>query len=244
MYCSKHNELYDFPREFAYMGQGEPGYSYPQVREAIRITDLAMKMLGQKVYRHIISTSGVPEMVFAFKDDLKNGFFKERVTIHFSLHAGSQREIIMPIEMKYPFVDVLDSMSEIVDLSGEKPCVGILLFKDYKPNNKGITYSNELSQIKEILKYINPNKFRLSFCEYNASNDIGKAGIYSEKIALSILDYAQKAGFEAKLFSSFGKKEMSACGMLGSKKPEYYVGEKWINIERETNELISKIYTI
>lgn len=70
-------------REFAYMGQGEPGYSYPQLRQAIKITDKSMESLHQRVFRHILATSGVVEMVDAFIDDLEGNFFNStRVTFH------------------------------------------------------------------------------------------------------------------------------------------------------------------
>lgn len=248
MYCSEHKNLQKSSREFAYMGQGEPGYSYSQIREAIKITDYVMEQLGQTVYRHIVSTSGIPEMISAFKDDLKNGYFTKRVTLHFSLHSASQRKLIMPIEKKYPFPIVLRVMSDIYTLSGEKPCIGIMLFKDYFPYGSNQAISNELSEIKNILKHINPEEFRLSFCEFNDSTDVGKSDKYSSEAALSVLDYTLSKGYEAKLFSSFGKEKSTACGMLGGKLPEKLVGSKWLTLEKEAEKLIfdayAKIYDI
>lgn len=243
MNCSDHRELWNAPREFAYMGQGEPGYSYPQLREAIKITDYVMTQLKQTVHRHLISTSGVPEMIYALKDDLKNGFYDERVTLHFSLHSVSKREGIMPIENKYPFVQVMDAMRDVVTISGEKPCIGILLFKDYLPRDNGCIYTNELLQIKEILKFIDPQKFRLSFCEFNASSEVGKSGVFDSDIAIAVLEYALNEGYEAKLFSSFGKEKTTACGMLGGKTSEKMAGSKWLEIEKETEKLIFEAYT-
>lgn len=240
--CSDHSELSDLPREFAYMGQGEPGYSYPQLREAIKLTDYVMSQLGQTVHRHLISTSGIPEMISAFKHDFESGFFNERVTLHFSLHLAEQREMIMPIERKYPFSQVLDIMSDVVTITGEKPCVGIMLFKDYSPKNTEFVYSNELIQVKNILSFIDPQKFRLSFCEFNKSSEVGDSGLYDSDTANTVLEYALEHGYEAKLFSSFGKEKATACGMLGGKVAEKIASSKWINIEKETEALLFQAY--
>lgn len=240
--CSDHRMDVQSPREFAYMGQGEPGYSYTQLRLAIKLTDIVMEKLGQQVYRHIISTAGVPEMIEAYKNDLKSDFYKNRVTIHYSLHATEERQIIMPIDEKYSYHSVLDSMQDINFLSGEKPCIGILLFNEYSPRNSSTSYTNDLSHIKEILHCIDPERFRISFCEFNACDDVGTSRIYEQTNANSILEYAIKNGYESKLFSSFGKEESTACGMLGGKEPFEQAGLKWLELEKEAERLIFETY--
>lgn len=243
IYCSDSNNK-NRSREFAYMGQGEPGYSYPQIRQAIRITNWVLKELGQKVHRHIISTVGIPEMIFALKDDIKNNFFNERITLHFSLHAVSNRERLMPIEKKYPFLNVLKCMEDFVDICGEKPCVGIILFNKFQHHyGNDNCYTNDLIEIKKILSYINPKKFRLSFCEFNGSNDICNSKEYEYKQAIEILNYARNSGYEAKLFSSFGKKENAACGLLGGKNAELVASNTLLNIEKEAESLIKESFS-
>lgn len=64
IYCEDHPELHNKKREFAYMGQGEPGYSYSQVRMAIELTNTVMRELNQQVYRHIFATCGIPEKYY------------------------------------------------------------------------------------------------------------------------------------------------------------------------------------
>lgn len=241
IYCNDNPQINNSYREFAYMGQGEPGYSYPQIRQAIKITNLVMSELGQKVHRHIISTAGVPEMIASLKDDIKNNYYNERVTLHFSLHAVNNRMDIMPIEKKYPFLDVIRCMEDFVDICGEKPCIGIILFNHFQPSyGKRIDYTNDLNEIKKILSYINPRKFRLSFCEFNNSIDVCKSKEYDYHLAFDILNYAKDLGYEAKLFSSFGKEEKAACGMLGGKNAEFAASSKLINLEAKTEELIIK----
>lgn len=239
IYCEDDPSLAYKQREFAYMGQGEPGYSYSQVRLAIELTNRIMKKLGQTVYRHVFATSGVPEAIYSYADDIKY-FYTERVTLHFSLHATEQRNIIMPINQLYPYQDVLPLLDKVYDILGEKPCVGILLFQDFMPRNKAIKYTNSYEAIQNILSELNPQKCRLSFCEYNQSDDIGTATAYSFENANEIIKLARKLGFEAKLFSSFGKEKQTACGMLGAKEPEQKASKRWQELDELANKLIEE----
>lgn len=239
MNCSQHSFIHNSQREFAYMGQGEPGFSYAQVRLAIKITDEVMKQLGQKVFRHILATSGIPEMIYAFKNDFRSNFFRERVTLHFSLHLTSDRECIMPINKKYPFNSVLQAMDDVAALTGEKPCVGILLFQEYHPCNNNYVCTNDKKKIQSIMKELDPEKFRLSFCQFNDSPNVGVANVFSDHAANEILEFARDQGFEAKLFSSFGREKSSACGMLGGKSPEQNISEKWLKLEVKAEEMIA-----
>ena len=74
------------------MGQGEPGYSYSQVRMAIELTNTVMRELNQQVYRHIFATCGIPEAVDNYMSDVQH-YFTERVTLHLSLHVAGDREM-------------------------------------------------------------------------------------------------------------------------------------------------------
>lgn len=241
IYCDNHM-LKNNAREFAYMGQGEPGYSYDQVRLAIRLTDCAMNEIGQTVYRHIIATSGIPEMILAYKHDVKQHFFDSRVTMHFSLHGTANREQIMPIEATYSYKSILDTMWDIKEITGEKPCLGILMFKHFNPVGETINYSNDLNTMREILAEIDPERFRLSFCEYNDINDISSSDVYPEDDCRHLLDMAKSMGFEAKLFSSFGKEEVTACGLLAGKIPLYKITEKRIKLESDAEQLVLQAY--
>lgn len=237
--CSTHPELHHRPREFAYMGQGEPGFSYTQLRLAIELTNRAMIMLGQEVYRHIFATCGIPEAIIAYKQDLQN-FFTERVTLHYSLHAAQYRELLMPINKRYPYKEILKLMADVCEISGEKPCIGIMLFNDYQAKGNSFSYSNGFENMKQILSELDPKKYRLSFCEYNPSNEICSANVFPREEAERIIHYAKGKGFEAKFFSSFGRKEQAACGTLGGKEPEYAASEKWMQLDRQAEEIIAQ----
>lgn len=239
IYCKDNPSLAHKQREFAYMGQGEPGYSYSQLRLAIELTNQIMKELGQSVYRHVFATAGVSEAIYAYKDDIRS-FFTEKVTLHFSLHAAEQRSSIMPINQIYPYQDIIPLLNEVYDISGEKPCVGIMLFQNFRPHNKDFEYTNSYEVIEKILLKLNPKKCRLSFCEYNESDDIGTNKSYSLDNATAIMRLAKELGFESKLFSSFGKEKQTACGMLGAKEPEKKVSKHWEKLDKLADDLVEK----
>lgn len=237
MNCSGHVDLRNKEREFAYMGQGEPGFSYCQIRHAIQLTNIAMAELGQKVFRHIIATSGIPQMIKEYVNDLKSGFFSSRTTLHFSLHGTTNRSEIMPINSRFSYEESLNAMSEISAISGEKPCIGILLLNNFTPLDSNKSYTTDFNTVKDMLKELNPNQVRLSFCEFNGSTDVGTYDFYEEKLSKKVLEYAKDIGFEAKMFSSFGKEEVTACGMLGGREPRERPSVKWLELEQEAERI-------
>lgn len=238
MNCSDHPDLKSNQREFAYMGQGDPGFSYSQVREAIQITNMVMDKLNQVVFRHIIATSGVPQMIKLYTNDVRQKFFSSRTTMHFSLHGTKKRSQIMPINNRFSYKESLRELYKIAPITGEKPCIGILLLKNFIPLNSDRPYTTDLDAIQEILAELDPKLVRLSFCEFNGSPDLGTYDLYDEDMSAEVLDYAISKGFEAKLFSSFGKKEVTACGMLGGKAPQNTPSNKWNTLEQESECLV------
>lgn len=239
IYCTDHPELATKQREFAYMGQGEPGYSYSQVRLAIELTNSIMHELNQTVYRHVFATCGIPEAIENYAKDIQH-FFTEKVTLHFSLHATQDRDLIMPINKIYPYKESLNSLNQIYEISGEKPCVGIMLFKDFIPRGKEFRYSNSIENVLTIIRELYPDRCRLSFCEFNPSEELGLASDYPQELAENLLNMVREMGFEAKLFSSYGREKQTACGMLGGKEPERKASSKWRELENYADELIEK----
>ncbi len=208
-------------REFAYMGQGEPGFSYTQLRRAVRITDTVMQSLGQKVFRHILATCGVVEMVDALIDDLENGFYQgTRVTFHYSLHATRHRAEVMPIEGVYDHRRIIERLPRIFELTGEKPCVGMLLFKDYCNGEKPRHYSTDEAEIDRLTELLDPKVCRISLCEFNQCDNVGTNGEVTPEEAANLVRRLEDRGFQVKLFASFGKRENTACGLLGGTDPD------------------------
>ncbi len=208
-------------REFAYMGQGEPGFAYTQLRQAVRLTDRGMTSLGQKVYRHILATCGVVEMVDAFIHDLESDFFNgTRVTFHYSLHATQRRRDVMPIESLYSHKEIIKRLPRIQELTGEKPCVGVLLFKNYCNGESPRHYSTNEEEIERIAALLDPRVCRISLCEFNPCDSVGTNEDVSPEEASLLVKKLEDRGFSVKLFASFGKQENTACGLLGGTVPD------------------------
>lgn len=208
-------------REFAYMGQGEPGFSYTQLRQAVKITDRSMRALGQKVFRHILATCGVVEMVDALIHDLEKDFFEgTRVTFHYSLHATQSRGEVMPIERIYNHKEIIKRLPRLQELTGEKPCVGVLMFKNYCNGNGPKHYSTNEEEIQRIISLLDPDVCRISLCEFNPCDNVGTNDEVTPEEAAHLVHLLEDKGFQVKLFASFGKQENTACGLLGGTAPE------------------------
>lgn len=237
MECTDHPELRNKMREFAYMGQGEPGLSYQQIRDAIEITNDAMKQLGQEVYRHVFATCGISEAIKQYKQDIKS-FYTQRVTLHLSLHSFSERDKLMPINRVYPIKEVIKEAEQIKEISGEKPCVGILLFNHFSKHGLIDNYTTDIDEFKLILKELDPNLFRISLCEYNPIKNLDNIDEYPLEQMTKLTSLAQDMGFETKLFSSYGREKSTACGMLGGKEPDHVASAKWKALEQTAMRLV------
>ena len=241
MHCDDHKELAEREREFAYMGQGEPGYSYPQVRKAIQITDKAMKMLQQTTYRHIFATSGIKESMEAFAEDLESGFYISRVTLHFSLHSLIDRATVMPIDEIYPLKMLIPVMERISRAEGEKVSLGFLLFQQFKPKGiSNVVVDSKLEDVRRLCHVFNPEHFRFSLCEFNDTEEIGETERYPSQKAQEMVECLKAEGYEAKLFYSYGQEKNTACGMLAGKSPDRAISEKWKKLEEQANELVTE----
>ncbi len=230
------------PREFAYMGQGEPGYSYPQLRKAIRITDQAMSVLGQKVHRHLLATCGVTEMIDAFMADLENDYFKgTRVTFHYSLHATDDRASVMPIETIYGYREVIQRLNRLYKLTGEKSCVGVLLFKNYRNGASSKSHSTDMKEIATIAAELDPVVCRISLCEFNPCDSVGANGEINQEEAAELTAMLEDKGFEVKLFASFGRQENTACGLLGGTTPDIKTDDHTLSLYYRALSIIDSI---
>jgi adenine C2-methylase RlmN of 23S rRNA A2503 and tRNA A37 len=218
--CPSWPKVRNNDREFAFMGQGEPGFCYAQIRKAIKLTDFAMEMLKQKVHRYIISTAGIPDMLDLIIEDFVKKTFKNRVTLHFSLHAvDDERASIMPIDRIYPYKTILTKTKEVVNACGEKVAIGVLLFDKFVPNRRKIApFTTTKAYLDKLMNQLDPQFHRIDLCDVNRNIAIANQAELSNADATEMLKHVQNRGFESKLFSSFGADKSSGCGMLSSSK--------------------------
>lgn len=213
--CPSYPTVRDNKREFAFMGQGEPGLNYTQVKRAIQITDKAMEFIGQPVTRYIISTCGISDFMPELISDIKHGIFKNRVAVHFSLNTiDTERDKLMPVNRMYSYKDFIELCFSLFKVTGEKIGVGILLLVDYRTQS-GDYYSLDTRKLKYILEKLNPDVFKIDLCTVNKTS-LGSQSQLSNENANKYLEVVRNMGFECKLFTSFGEGEDAGCGMLTS----------------------------
>lgn len=215
--CPSFKEVKDNYREFAFMGQGEPGYMYPIVRQAIILTDIAMAELKQKVSRYIISSCGTQGLIPSLIQDIKTGVFKNKVTLHFSLNCvEKERDYLMPVNTDYNYLDFIEECKKLYELTHDKIGVGILLFNNFKTyENPAKTFSLDIPTLDKILAILDPMIFKIDLCDYNEVTRAEQSDVRNED-ATMFLDYIKARGYEGKMSSSFGRENSSGCGMLHS----------------------------
>lgn len=215
--CPSFPQVRTNKREFAYMGQGEPGLNYPAVKQSILLTDCAMSMIDQTVSRYIISTCGITEFMPLLIEDISHGNFKNNVTLHFSLHAvNNERDVIMPINKEYNYKDFIKYCAKLREVSNEKIGVGILMFNNYKVGRNTETYTLTPEKLEQILRQLDKDIFRIDLCDVNKTSTGRQVSPLRNEDAKILCEVLGSRGFEGKTFSSFGDNEQSGCGMLNS----------------------------
>jgi len=221
--CTSFPEVRTNKREFAFMGQGEPGFSYAQIRRAILLTDCAMKAMGQTIHRYIISTSGVADFMYPLIDDIKAGIYENKISLHFSLHCiAEERKHMMPIERKFKYSEFLELCKKFYKVSADafrvedKIGVGIMMFKNFQLNINGASRKITLDKNKldKILSELDSDVFRIDLCWMNPVQSIDVE--LNNEEATNLLAHTRGKGFEAKKFASFGTGDSAGCGQLRS----------------------------
>lgn len=213
--CPSYPQVRANKREFAFMGQGEPGMNYTAIREAILLNDYVMERLGQEVSRYIISTSGITDFIPSLAEDIKRGIYRNPVTIHFSLNTVEpERSKLMPISRSYDYHEFLEQCKLLYQITKSKIGVGLLMLSEYRVDN-GAKYTLTIEKLKMILDELDSDIFKIDLCTVNKCGK-GKQGTLSNETARSLLKIVSEKGFEGKIFSSFGDSDKSGCGMLDS----------------------------
>jgi|GEM_PF-943986 len=215
-------------REFAYMGQGEPGLNYPAVKKAIIGTDLIMKKLGIKTFRHIFATSGIPDAIYQLGRDIKNGDYGEsEVLLHLSLHAGDKRSSIMPINKQYPLEEVVEASYNYYDNTRQQISINFMLLKNVALKD-GTKFNNvSVSALGSLLSLLDPKVHKIVLCEFNCGPKVCRSEEISKEDVNPLEDLLKSKKFLYKKFIAFGKDNKLACGLLGG-LAEYNLDRKTI----------------
>lgn len=175
-----------------------------------------MQQLGQTISRYIISTCGVSGFIPSLIQDIKSGIFKNKVTVHLSLHdIDEARSEIMPINENDDYKETIEYCKALYRVTREKIGVGILMFDKYTGREiKSRTLTPE--RLDGILSVLDNDIFRIDLCTVNKTSAGQQNHQLSNQSANKLYEVATKKGFEVKIFTSFGDNQQSGCGMLSS----------------------------
>ena len=182
-----------------FMGMGEPFLNYENTISAIRIlNDKEGFNLGA---RHIsISTAGILEGIKKLAEE------KFQVNLAISLHAPDDdlRSRIMPINKKYPIVDVLEAVDDYIKKTKRKVMFEYLMVKDL---NDSDVHAQRLSKLmKKPLYFVN-------LISYNPTGVFEPSSSARMKKFKEIL---RKEGVQVTQRYRFGQNIKAACGQLAS----------------------------
>lgn len=183
------------------MGMGEPLYNFENVKKALLIaTDGDGLSLSKR--RVTLSTSGVVPEIMRTGDEIG-------VMLAISLHAvrDDLRDLLVPINKKYPLKDLLDACRQYPGLSNARRITfEYVMLKDV---------NDSLEDAKLLVKLLRgiPSKINLiPFNPWPGTNYQCSDWAQIEKFA----DFINQAGYASPIRTPRGRDILAACGQLKS----------------------------
>ena len=198
------------------MGMGEPLLNFENVKQALQIA-LDDDGLAFSRRRVTLSTSGVVPAIYRTGEEIGVG-------LAISLHAvrDELRNVLVPINRKYPIAKLLDACRAYPGLSNTRRITFEYVMLD------GVNDSiADARQLVEMLKHI-PSKINLipfnpwPGSEYKCS---------SKKVIDRFANYLNRNGFPSPVRTPRGQDIMAACGQLKSASEKERVKKKLVEIE-------------
>lgn len=183
------------------MGMGEPLYNYDNVKKALL---LLMDPKGIALSRHKItlSTSGVVPEIIRCGEELG-------VNLAISLHAvrDELRDVLVPLNKKYPLKDLLKVCREYPDISHTKRLTfEYVMLKDVNDTPQ------DARELIRLIKGI-PAKINLiPFNPWPGSN----FETSTDKAIKTFADIVEAAGYQSPVRRPRGQDILAACGQLKS----------------------------
>jgi len=182
------------------MGMGEPLDNLQEVMKALNLltSDWGFAMSPRRI---TLSTVGILPA-------LKEFLTKSECHLALSLHSPfkEERQKLMPVEKKYPFVKVLDQIKEI-DWSGQRKfSIEYIVFKEI---NDSLKHARELSR---LLKGI---KCRVNLIRFHSITGSKLQGETYEKME-EFQNELKSQGVFTTIRKSRGQDIAAACGLLST----------------------------
>ena len=185
-----------------FMGMGEPLLNYDNVGKVLTIVN-APQGLGLSAHKIMLSSAGlVPQIQRIVQDKLP-------LELAISLHAADDelRNRLVPINRKYPLIDLLAACSEYSNATGRLVYMEYILFA-------GI--NDSVSDAEALLKLLNGLPCAVNLIAYN-STGLPDYQPSSQEAALAFQRRLIAGGLRAMLRVSRGADIEAGCGQLRSR---------------------------
>jgi len=193
------------------MGMGEPLYNFDNVKAA-----LAIAMDGDAIAlskrRVTLSTAGVVPMIPRAGDEIGSG-------LAISLHAvrDDLRDVIVPINKKYPIKELLDACRTYPGASNARRITfEYVMLKDV---------NDSVADAKELVRLVKGIPAKINLIPFNAWPDAPYACSDWSQIE-KFAEIVNNAGYASPVRTPRGRDIMAACGQLKSESVKERASER------------------
>lgn len=193
------------------MGMGEPLYNFEEVKKALLIASDGDGLSLSK-RRITLSTSGVVPEIYRTGDEIG-------VMLAISLHAvrDELRDILVPINKKYPLAEVIKACREYPGLSNAKRITfEYVMLKDI---------NDSLDDAKLLVKLLQGIPAKINLIPFNPWPGTNYQCSDWEQIE-KFADYVNAAGYASPIRTPRGRDILAACGQLKSESERLRKSER------------------
>jgi 23S rRNA (adenine2503-C2)-methyltransferase len=183
------------------MGMGEPLYNFENVKKALLIASDGDGLSLSK-RRITLSTSGVVPEIYRAGEEIG-------VMLAISLHAVNDdlRDMLVPINKKYPLQELLDACRAYPSLSNSKRITFEYVML------KGV--NDSLDDAKQLVKLLRGIPAKINLIPFNPWPGVNYQCSDWEQIE-KFADYVNNAGYASPIRTPRGRDILAACGQLKS----------------------------
>ncbi|MBZ9656479.1 23S rRNA (adenine(2503)-C(2))-methyltransferase RlmN [Phyllobacterium lublinensis] len=183
------------------MGMGEPLYNFDNVKKALLIASDGDGLSLSK-RRITLSTSGVVPEIYRTGEEIG-------VMLAISLHAVNDdlRDMLVPINKKYPLKELLDACRAYPSLSNSKRITFEYVML------KGV--NDSLEDAKELVRLLKGIPAKINLIPFNPWPGVNYQCSDWEQIE-KFADYVNNAGYASPIRTPRGRDILAACGQLKS----------------------------
>lgn len=193
------------------MGMGEPLYNFEEVKKALLIASDGDGLSLSK-RRITLSTSGVVPEIYRTGDEIG-------VMLAISLHAvrDELRDILVPINKKYPLAELIKACREYPGLSNAKRITfEYVMLKDI---------NDSLDDAKLLVKLLQGIPAKINLIPFNPWPGTNYQCSDWEQIE-KFADYVNAAGYASPIRTPRGRGILAACGQLKSESERLRKSER------------------